>query len=307
MGRGNTKQKWGHRFFGSITALPTPIRNGRLCEESLRADIEWHCGQGSQGLLVTGSTGEAASMTLEERRTVWGLAIDQAAGRLPILAGIGAPSTRASLEMAEAAVRIGVQGLLAVTPYYTVPDARGQKAHFSALAKHLPETRILLYNVPTRTGCDMQPKTVFELAETHANIVGIKEASRSIARIDALCREPGLNVFAGDDLHLVDFLRRGAVGAITVIGNLLPRQTAELVGLAAINPADKRVETLEAALAPLMATLCMAPNPTALKAAMHIQRDYPSELRLPLVPAESGLCDRLRVALAPFREIALPA
>ncbi len=307
MGRGKQNQSNSHRFWGSITALPTPIHQGRLCEKSLRADVEWHCTQGSQGLLVTGSTGEAASMSLEERRMVWGFAVDQAAGRLPILAGVGAPSTEACVEMAQAAVRIGVDGLLAVTPFYTVPDARGQWAHFERLAKSLPETPIVLYNVPARTGCNMELRTITELANSFHNIVGIKEATRSIARIDALCRESGLDVFAGDDLAMVDFLRRGAAGAITVIGNLLPRQTAELIGLASINPSDDRVEALETALAPLVATLSLAPNPTALKAAMSFQRDYPSELRLPLVPAEPALCERLRVALAPFGEVALPA
>ena len=311
MGREQRKQQRkpgeSHRFFGSITALPTPIRKGQLCETTLREDVEWHCRQGSQGLLVTGSTGEAASMSLDERRVVWGLAVDQAAGRLPVLAGIGAPSTEACVEMAQAAVRIGVDGLLAVTPYYTVPDARGQWAHFERLAKSLPETPIILYNVPARTGCDMEPRTVFGLAKTFDNIVGVKEATRSIARIEELCREPNLAVFAGDDLAMVDFLRRGAAGAITVVGNLLPQHTAELVGLASINPADKRVEELEQQLAPLVASLSLAPNPTALKAAMAFQRDYPSELRLPLVPAEPALVERLRVALAPFGELALPA
>ncbi|HPF13445.1 MAG: 4-hydroxy-tetrahydrodipicolinate synthase [Planctomycetes bacterium] len=293
MGRGNKQ----HPFAGSITALPTPIRNGQLDEATLRADIEFHVTGGSQGLVLTGSTGESASMSLAERRQIWSLGVDQVDGRIPILAGVGAPSTQASLEMAQVAVQVGVQGLLAVTPYYTVPDARGQVAHFEALAKAQPHTPILLYNVPTRTGCDMAPATAHALANSVENIVGIKEASRSLARIDALCGNPNLDVFAGDDLAMVDFLRRGAVGAITVIGNLMPREVAELVGLAAINPSDRRVEQLETSLAPLMACLTLGPNPTPLKAALELQRGYPGELRLPLMPAESGLRDRLRVAL----------
>ncbi|MEZ6003806.1 MAG: 4-hydroxy-tetrahydrodipicolinate synthase [Planctomycetota bacterium] len=299
MGRGKRTQP----FAGSFVALPTPIRSGRLDEATLRADIETHIGRGTQGLVLTGSTGESALMSLEERRTVWGIGVDQVAGRLPILAGVGAPSTDESVRMAESAARVGVDGLLAVTPYYSVPETRGQIAHYAALAQALPQTRIVLYNVPKRTGCDLKPETVAQLAEQHANIVGIKESTRSIARIEALCRIPRLAVFAGEDLAIVDFLRRGAAGAISVIGNLLPRETAELIGLTALNPADPRVETLESRLAPLMACLTLAPNPSALKAALHIQRGYPEELRLPLVPVEPALRERLELALAAFQSV----
>ncbi|MBL4771868.1 MAG: 4-hydroxy-tetrahydrodipicolinate synthase [Planctomycetes bacterium] len=292
MARGNNP------FVGSIVALPTPFRGGSIDESALAQDIDFHIENGTQGLVVGGSTGEAASLSMEERHVLWSRAIGHVDGRVPVLLGIGAPSTSATLDLARAAVAEGADGLLAVTPYYTVPDARGLIAHYSALAEAHPNTPILLYNVPNRTGCDLQPSTVHELADRYENIVGIKECTRSIPRIQALMGNPNLAVYAGDDLALFDFMRHGAQGAITVTGNLLPAETAELIGLASINPNNKRVETLEKLLAPVIAALSLGPNPTPIKAALEMARGYPAELRLPLLSAEPALRDRIRAAIA---------
>jgi 4-hydroxy-tetrahydrodipicolinate synthase len=292
MARGNNP------FVGSIVALPTPFRGGSIDENALAQDIDFHIENGTQGLVIGGSTGEAASLNMAERQVLWSRAIEAARGRVPILLGVGAPSTRATLELASEAAATGADGFLAVTPYYTVPDARGQIAHYSALAEAHPTTPILLYNVPSRTGCDMAPATAHQLADRHANIVGIKECSRSIPRIQALMGNPNLAVYAGDDLALFDFMRLGALGAIHVTGNLLPAQFAEFIGLAAINPHDKRVAALESQLAPVIAALSLGPNPTPIKAALEMARGYPGELRLPLLSAEPALRDRIRTAIA---------
>ncbi|MCA9003317.1 MAG: 4-hydroxy-tetrahydrodipicolinate synthase, partial [Planctomycetes bacterium] len=265
---------------GSIVALPTPFRGGDIDSDALAQDIEFHIASGTQGVVIGGSTGEAASLNLAEKRTLWNHAVRCVAGRIPVLLGVGAPSTAATLELASEAATAGADGFLAVTPYYTKPDARGLVAHYSALAEAHPNTPILLYNVPSRTGCDMQPATVHHLADRHANIVGIKECTRSIPRIQALMGNPNLAVYAGEDLALFDFMRHGALGAIHVTGNLLPAETAELIGLASITPHDRRVATLEKVLAPIMAVLSLGPNPTAIKAALSMARDYPGELRL---------------------------
>ncbi len=216
MARGNNP------FVGSIVALPTPFRGGRIDEVALAQDVDFHIEHGTQGLVIGGSTGEAASLSKSERHVLWSRAIAAADGRVPILLGVGAPSTNGTLELARAAVSEGADGLLAVTPYYTVPDARGQIAHYSALAEAHSHTPIILYNVPGRTGCDMQAATAHTLADRHKNIIGIKECTRSIPRIQALMGNPNLAVYAGDDLALFDFMRAGAQGAITVTGNLLP-------------------------------------------------------------------------------------
>ncbi len=292
MARGN------NAFVGSIVALPTPFRGGIIDEGALAQDIDFHIEHGTQGLVIGGSTGEAASLNIAERHVLWSRAIDSVNGRVPVLLGVGAPSTSATLELAHAAVAEGADGLLAVTPYYTVPDARGQVAHFSALAEAHPNTPILLYNVPARTGCDMSADTAHELANKYENIVGIKECTRSIPRIQALMGNPNLAVYAGDDLALFDFMSHGAQGAITVTGNVLPAETAELIGLAAINPNAKRVGDLEAILAPVIAALSLGPNPTPVKAALEMARGYPGELRLPLLTAEPALRDRIRAAIA---------
>ncbi len=283
---------------GSIVALPTPFRGGSIDEVALVQDIEFHIKHGTQGLVIGGSTGEAASLSKGERHVLWSRAIAAADGRVPVLLGVGAPSTSATLELARAAVSEGADGLLAVTPYYTVPDARGQSAHFSALAQAHSHTPIVLYNVPGRTGCDMQATTVHKLADRHENIIGIKECTRSIPRIQSLMGNPNLAVYAGDDLALFDFMRAGAQGAITVTGNLLPRETAELIGLVSINPNNKRVEILGKLLAPVIAALSLSPNPIPIKAALEMARGYPGELRLPLLEAEPALKDRIRAAIA---------
>jgi 4-hydroxy-tetrahydrodipicolinate synthase len=292
MARGNKP------FVGSIVALPTPFRGGSIDECALAQDIVFHIENGTQGLVVGGSTGEAASLNMAERQVLWSRAIEAVSGRIPVLLGVGAPSTSATLDLARAAVAAGADGLLAVTPYYTVPDARGLIAHFSALAEAHPDTPILLYNVPGRTGCDLKPATAHELADRYDNIVGIKECTRSIPRIQALMGNANLAVYAGDDLALFDFMRHGAQGAITVTGNVLPTETAELIGLASINPNAKRVADLESLLAPVIAALSLGPNPTPVKAAMEMARNYPGELRLPLLTAEPALRDRIRTAIA---------
>ncbi len=292
MARGNNP------FVGSIVALPTPFRGGSIDEVALVQDINFHIENGTQGLVIGGSTGEAASLNKGERHVLWSRAIAATAGRVPVLLGVGAPSTSATLELARAAVSEGADGILAVTPYYTVPDARGLVAHFSALAEAHSHTPILLYNVPSRTGCDMQASTVHTLADRYENIVGIKECTRSVPRIQSLMGNQNLAVYAGDDLALFDFMRAGARGAITVTGNLLPAETAEFIGLASINPNNKRVETLEKMLAPVIAALSLGPNPTPIKAALEMARGYPGELRLPLLTAEPALKDRIRAAIA---------
>lgn len=269
---------------GSICALVTPFHgHGEIDPQQLKALIEWQVGAGTAALVIAGSTGEAALLDDEEYSDLLAIAVDAAAGRVPIIAGIGSPSTRKSLALARRASAAGCAALLAVTPYYVRPTQAGLDAHYRLLADDggLP---LILYNVPARTGSDLLPATVAGLA-LHDNIVGIKEAVADPQRLLALLRfrSDRFSVFSGDDGTAVEAMLAGAAGTISVAANVLPCTFAVLCQLALTGDAAA-ARALDQELRGLYRVLGIESNPIPVKWLLHRSGRIGPQLRLPLQP-----------------------
>jgi len=283
-------------FSGSIVALPTPFRDDRLDLDAFRGLIEQHVLAATSGIVVCGTTGESCTLTDGERKTMIASAVRFAAGRLTVIAGVGSNSTRDTVELARFAEQTGVDGLLVVTPYYNKPSPAGLALHFGAIAAAV-QIPIILYNVPSRTGLDLEPRLVRKLAGRHENIAGIKEVTSSDARISELCAIDGLAVFCGEDSALVEFAAAGAAGAIGVIANLAPDEVATLLRVGAQNPAKAR--SIHEGLAHLLRGLYLETNPVPLKAALAKLGRCSSEVRAPLAPLTAEHARELELLLAP--------
>jgi 4-hydroxy-tetrahydrodipicolinate synthase len=283
-------------FRGSLVALPTPFRDGRVDFPAFRRLIEFQLGGGSDGLVAAGSTGEAATLTARERLSVIEFCAGTADGRARVLAGVGASDTRVACELALGAERAGADGLLVSTPAYNKPQQRGLVAHFGAVAS-VSRLPLVLYNIPGRTGVDLLPSTVNAIARAHSNVTAIKEAGTSLERVKELVALDALDVLAGEDAWITDALHLGAVGVVGVAANVAPKLVAELVhGL--LSGDESRTPALAEKLAPLVTALFAETNPAPLKAALEMMGLCSGELRLPLVPVEDTTRSRLRTALA---------
>jgi 4-hydroxy-tetrahydrodipicolinate synthase len=282
-------------FQGSLVALPTPFRGGKVDFVALRRLVERQIEARSDGLVVAGSTGEGVALDVPERLAVIEHTAGCARGRIPVIAGVGASETRAACALSRASERAGADALLVTTPAYNKPQQRGLAAHFTAVARAtaLP---MGLYNIPSRTGVDLLPATVREIADACRNVVAIKEAGTSLARVRELVADGAVDVLLGEDSWIVDGLQLGARGVIGVVANVVPETVRELVhdllaGDVARAPA--RIERL----APLITALFLEPNPAPLKAALAHLGLCAGELRLPLVPVEAGTRQALEAAL----------
>jgi 4-hydroxy-tetrahydrodipicolinate synthase len=274
-------------FRGSHVALPTPFR-GRDAElldlDALRGLVDLHAHSTTSGVVVAGTTGEASTLTDDEYRDVLRTAVRAAAGRVQVIAGVGTNATRTTLERARVAEEAGVDGLLVVTPYYNRPGPRGLLLHFATLAEAV-STPIVLYNVPSRTGVDLTPDIVGELARRFEHVVAIKQAAPSIARVQELVALGTVAVLCGEDALLAEFVRAGAVGAIGVTSNLVPERFARWIDAAANGPETRLVE-LSRVLVPLATALFVEPNPVPVKAALAVLGHCEESVRLPLTTLE---------------------
>lgn len=273
-------------FQGSFVALPTPFRDGRVDLSALHTLIDFHADRGSDGIVVCGTTGETPTLEDWERRAIVEAAMGRARGRLPVIVGVGTNDTRTTVMHAKSAAELGVDGLLVVTPYYNRPTQRGLEAHFGAVAEAV-STPIVLYNVPSRTGCDLQPETVAAIGARFTHVVAVKEALPSIERAKHLLAETPCALLAGDDGSIADFVSLGAIGTVNVIGNIVPEKIAELVRCSAPKGDSKRAAELVEWLRPLIRDIYIETNPVPIKAAlamlMPMMRD---EVRSPLVELE---------------------
>jgi 4-hydroxy-tetrahydrodipicolinate synthase len=270
------------RLQGSICALVTPFgADAAIDFPTLGKLIDWHVDCGTQALVIAGSTGEAALLDDAEYRDLIAAACDAAARRVPIIAGIGSPSTKKSLALAQMARDAGADVLLAVTPYYVRPTQQGLLAHYQLLAGQagLP---VVLYNVPGRTGCDLLPETVAELS-AHPAIVGIKEAVADAARMRDLLvlARPDFAVLSGDDPTAVRAMLAGASGTISVAANVVPRSFARLCALATARR-EVQANALDRQLQNLYAALGAQSNPIPAKWLMRQMGQLQGTLRLPL-------------------------
>lgn len=285
-------------FQGTMTALVTPLVNGVVDEEALRALVHRQIAGGVDVLVPCGTTGEGATLSPEESVQVVRACVEEAKGRVPVVAGVGSNSTRVTVENTRRAKEAGAQGALVVTPYYNKPQQDGLFAHFEQVARDggLP---VLLYNVPSRTSVDLLPATVARLSKV-PGVVGIKEAAGSIVRfIDVLEALDGrdFDVLAGDDGFTLPAMALGADGIISVASNVVPERVAAIVqGVNGGRLDDARRAQL--VLQPLVRALFVETNPAPVKAAAAMLGHMRDEVRLPLVPASEDTRRRLREALS---------
>jgi 4-hydroxy-tetrahydrodipicolinate synthase len=278
----NVKEKG--MFRGSIPALVTPFRDEAFDEEQFRAFVEWQITEGSHGLVPCGTTGESATLSADEQVQVIRACVDQAAGRVPVIAGCGSNSTSIVKQHMKAAEQAGADAALVVLPYYNRPNQEGIYAHYAALAEasSLP---IVLYNVPGRTVTDVTPETLGRLARI-PSVVGIKDASGDLTRVTAhraLCGEDFVQLSGNDDMAL-GFLGMGGVGSISVTANVAPRLFADFHDAYLSGDRDTAL-ALQDRLFPLHKALFTDASPGPVKYALsRVRPDFPAELRLPMTP-----------------------
>ncbi|MDX1253208.1 MAG: 4-hydroxy-tetrahydrodipicolinate synthase [Gammaproteobacteria bacterium] len=271
-------------FHGSMVALVTPMHeDGALDHESLARLIEFHVGNGTDAIVAVGTTGESATLDMEEHCGVLREVVELARNRIPVIAGTGANSTREAIELTRGAMEAGADAALLVTPYYNKPTQEGLYLHYKAIAEAVPMPQIL-YNVPGRTACDMLPETVERLSAI-SNIVGIKEATGNLERGREILERCGdrLDLYSGDDATAVDLILMGAKGDISVTANVAPRAMHEMCA-AALRGDRERAHAINQRLMPLHQTLFVESNPIPVKWALHEMGLIPSGIRLPLTP-----------------------
>ena len=282
---------------GSLVALVTPMQpDGAVDFESLRRLVEFHIEQGSDGIVAVGTTGESATLDEREHCEVIRGVVDQVAGRVPVIAGTGANSTAEAIGLTRQARELGADACLLVTPYYNKPTQEGLFLHYRAIADSVDIPQIL-YNVPGRTACDLLPATVGRLAEL-PNIIGIKEATGKLERLDAI-RElcgPDFLLYSGDDASACEFCLRGGHGVISVTANVAPALMHRLC--AAARGGDRETaEAIDRQLAALHRDLFIESNPIPVKWAVHEMGLIPAGIRLPLTWLSEGCRDTVRAAM----------
>lgn len=269
-------------FSGSIPALVTPFRDGAFDEATFRAFVDWQIESGSSALVPCGTTGESATMSIEEHNHVVAVCIEQAAGRVPVIAGCGSNDTKVALEHMQQAKAQGAAAALVVLPYYNRPNQDGVIAHYSYLTVHC-DLPIIIYNVPGRTVTDISVETMGRLAQS-PHIVGVKDASGKVERVSAqrLACGPDFCQLSGNDDLALGFMAMGGAGCISVTANVAPKLCAEFQGACASGD-WKQALALQDRLFPLHAALFSDASPGPAKYAIsRIRPDFPHELRLPM-------------------------
>jgi len=289
-----------NQLFGSICALATPFRADALDLDAFAALVDYQLDAGTQALVVAGSTGEAHALDQAEYDRLLAFAVERVHGRVPVLAGTGTANTRKTIHATRRAASLGADAALVVTPYYVRPTQAGLAAHFRAVADEggLP---VVLYNVPSRTGCDLSPETVAALVD-HERIVGIKEARGESERVSALValKRPGFAVLSGDDPTCARAMLSGAEGVISVAANAAPAQLRAICDAARAGDVAK-TQALDTEAQALYAVLGAEPNPIPLKWCLSRLNIGTPELRLPLLPFSAEHHARADEAIARLR------
>jgi len=272
-------------FRGSGVALVTPFKNNEINYNKLEELIEWHIEKSTDAIIICGTTGEASTMTKEEKREAISFTVKKVGGRIPVIAGTGSNNTVEAIEMSRYAESVQVDGLLVVTPYYNKTSQNGLIQHFTAIADEV-KTPIILYNVPGRTGVNLLPETVAELGK-HPNIQGIKEASGDISQVAEVARlcSDDFYIYSGNDDQIVPLLSLGGHGVISVVANILPKETHDLV-FSFLEGQIEASRKLQLHMNSLVHSLFIEPNPIPVKTAMNLIGMEAGELRLPLTEME---------------------
>jgi 4-hydroxy-tetrahydrodipicolinate synthase len=283
-------------FKGSIVAIVTPFKNSELDEEAYRELIERQIEKGTSAIVPTGTTGESATLSMEEHARVIDVAVKAVNKRVPVIAGTGGNNTNEAIELTTHAKKVGADATLQVTPYYNKPTQEGLYQHFKAVAKAAPLPQVL-YNVPGRTSVNLLPDTVARLAEL-PEVVAIKEASGNLVQMAEIINLVGdkIDLLSGDDNLTLPVLALGGKGVISVVANIVPRDTADMVS--AWERGDyARSKELFYKLLPLCQAMFYETNPIPVKTALALMGKIKGEFRLPLVPISPDNEERLRKTL----------
>ncbi len=283
-------------FRGSITALVTPMRDGRLDEEAFRAFVDWQISEGTHGLVPVGTTGESPTLSHDEHKRVVQVCIEVAGGRVPVIAGAGSNNTSEAIELARFAEKAGADGLLVVTPYYNKPSQEGLYQHYKAVndAVGIP---IIIYNIPPRSVIDMSVETMARLFELK-NIAGVKDATAKIDRISLQRRAmgPEFNQLSGEDATALAVMAHGGHGCISVTSNVAPKAQSEFQEACMAGDFVKALQYQDRML-PLHKALFLEPSPAGSKYALSLLGRMSEELRLPLVTVTEKARTEIRAAM----------
>jgi 4-hydroxy-tetrahydrodipicolinate synthase len=274
-------------FTGSGVAIVTPFKDGKVNFKKLEEMLNWHVEQGTDCIVICGTTGEASTMTDEEQKKTIKFTVEKINGRIPVIAGTGSNCTNHAIEMSQYAEKIGADGVLVITPYYNKTTQRGLIAHFGAVAKAI-SVPIIVYNVPGRTGVNILPKTLAALANQYPNIKGVKEASGNIAQVAEMARltPDDFSIYSGNDDMVVPLMSLGGSGVISVVANIAPKDTHTMVQKF-IDGDVKGACKLQLDMKALIDALFIEVNPIPVKTAMNLMNFEMGNLRLPLVDMDS--------------------
>jgi len=282
---------------GSIVALVTPFKDGKVDEASLRNLIKWHLQEGTHGILVLGTTGEAVTVDLEERKRIMEIALEEAKGKVPLIVGTGTNDTQKVLKYTKLAEEMGFDAALIVTPYYNKPTQNGLYEHYSYIAKNT-NIPIILYNVPGRTSVNLLPETTAKLSQIK-NIVAIKEACGDIKQVTELLLKcpKDFTILSGDDFTAYATVMLGGKGVISVAANVMPREMSQLME-SALNGDVAKAQELNLKLYPLYKAMFVETNPVPAKAALWLMGKIETpEVRLPLSQLSEKSLETLKTIL----------
>ena len=288
------------KFEGSIVAIVTPFKNGKLDEKRLRGLVEFHIKNKTSGIVPCGTTGESATLSWAEHERVIEIVIEAVQKRIPVIAGTGSNSTDEAVMLTKQAAKFGADATLHVSPYYNRPTQRGLYMHFRAIAE-CADIPVILYNIASRTGVNIEPETIAKLARDCKNIVGIKEASGSLeqmSRIKRLCPEDFI-LLSGDDALTLPVLAIGGKGIISVVANIVPRDVANMIE-AFENGNLKKAQEIHYKLLPLINAMFIETNPIPVKTAMGLLKMCEPDLRLPMCAMSDENLERLKKALKDY-------
>jgi 4-hydroxy-tetrahydrodipicolinate synthase len=285
-----------HALRGSLTALVTPFKNGKLDEEAFRAHVSWQIENGTTGLVPVGTTGESPTLSHNEHKKVVEWCVSEARGRVPVVAGAGSNNTAEAIDLARHAEKAGAQALLVVTPYYNKPTQEGLYQHFKAVndAVGIP---ILIYNIPPRSVVDMSNATMARLYEL-PNIAGVKDATANVARVSQQrhLMGPDFIQLSGEDMTALAYNAAGGHGCISVVANIAPRLCADMQNLS-LKGDYAAALAVQDRLAPLHDATFMEPGLAGAKAGLNLLGRMNEEVRLPLLSVTAGTKDAIRKAL----------
>lgn len=286
-------------FKGSIVAIVTPFRDGKIDEEAFRELIEFQIEERTSAIVPCGTTGESATLSFKEHNQVIDIALDAVKKRIPVIAGTGGNSTSEAIELTGHAKKAGADATLQVTPYYNKPSQEGLYRHYKAIADAVALPQVL-YNIPSRTGINLLPETVARLAKL-PEVVAIKEGSGSLGQMAEIIRLVGekITLLSADDNITLPVLAIGGKGVISVIANIVPRESADMIRAWEEGRVDQ-ARDLFYRLFPLCQAMFYETNPVPVKTSLALMGRIGEEIRLPLAPLSEGNLDRLKKALKDF-------